>query len=35
VPILDGGHLTFYAIEALRGKPLNEETRKWRSGLSG
>ncbi len=28
VPILDGGHLTFYAIEALRGKPLNEETQE-------
>ena len=24
VPILDGGHLTFYALEALRGKPLDE-----------
>ncbi|MEQ1613570.1 MAG: RIP metalloprotease RseP [Hyphomicrobiaceae bacterium] len=28
VPILDGGHLTFYAIEALRGKPLNEDTQE-------
>jgi regulator of sigma E protease len=24
VPVLDGGHLLFYAIEALRGKPLGE-----------
>ena len=28
VPILDGGHLTFYAIEAIRGKPLNEDTQE-------
>jgi len=24
VPILDGGHLLFYAIEAVTGRPLNE-----------
>lgn len=24
VPVLDGGHLLFYAIEALRGRPLGE-----------
>ena len=24
VPVLDGGHLLFYAIEALRGKPMGE-----------
>lgn len=24
VPVLDGGHLAFYAIEAVRGKPLSE-----------
>jgi regulator of sigma E protease len=29
VPILDGGHLTFYAIEALRGKPLSEQTQEF------
>jgi regulator of sigma E protease len=23
IPVLDGGHLTFYLIEAIRGKPLN------------
>lgn len=26
VPVLDGGHLAFYAIEAVRGKPLSERT---------
>ncbi len=25
VPVLDGGHLLFYAIEAVRGRPLSEE----------
>ena len=24
IPLLDGGHLMFYAIEAIRGRPLNE-----------
>jgi regulator of sigma E protease len=24
IPILDGGHLLFYAIEAVRGRPLSE-----------
>lgn len=28
IPILDGGHLLFYLIEALRGKPLNENVEK-------
>jgi regulator of sigma E protease len=28
IPVLDGGHLTFYAIEALRGKPLSEDTQE-------
>lgn len=28
VPILDGGHLAFYAIEAIRGKPLDEGTQE-------
>ena len=28
VPVLDGGHLTFYAIEAIRGKPLSEDTQE-------
>jgi regulator of sigma E protease len=28
VPLLDGGHLLFYAIEALRGKPLSERAQE-------
>jgi regulator of sigma E protease len=26
IPILDGGHLLFYGIEAIRGRPLSERT---------
>ncbi|MBI5234527.1 MAG: RIP metalloprotease RseP [Deltaproteobacteria bacterium] len=26
IPVLDGGHLVFFAIEFIRGKPLNEKT---------
>jgi regulator of sigma E protease len=35
IPILDGGHLVFYAIEAVRGKRLSEEIQEWsfRAGL--
>lgn len=35
VPILDGGHLLFYAAEAIRGKPLNESVQEigFRIGL--
>lgn len=29
VPMLDGGHLLFYFIEALRGKPLSEKAQEW------
>lgn len=29
VPILDGGHLVFYAAEAIRGKPLNEQVQEF------
>ena len=29
VPVLDGGHLLFYAIEALRGKPLNQRMQEF------
>lgn len=29
IPMLDGGHLTFYAIEALRGKPLSERIQEY------
>ncbi len=28
VPLLDGGHLLFYAIEAARGKPLSERAQE-------
>jgi regulator of sigma E protease len=28
VPMLDGGHLVFYGIEALRGRPLSEKTQE-------
>jgi len=29
VPMLDGGHLLFYIIEAVRGKPLSEKAQEW------
>jgi regulator of sigma E protease len=29
VPLLDGGHLLFYAIEAVRGKPLSERAQEF------
>jgi regulator of sigma E protease len=36
VPLLDGGHLMFYAIEALRGRPLSERAQEigFRIGLA-
>ncbi len=36
VPMLDGGHLLFYAIEAVRGKPLGEKSMEYgfRVGLA-
>jgi regulator of sigma E protease len=36
VPLLDGGHLFLYGIEAIRGKPLSEKTLEWcyRFGLA-
>jgi regulator of sigma E protease len=36
VPLLDGGHLLFYAIEASRGRPLSEQAQEWglRVGLA-
>ncbi len=36
VPMLDGGHLLFYGIEALRGRPLGERAQEWgfRIGLA-
>ena len=35
IPMLDGGHLLFYALEALRGRPLGERTQEmgFRFGL--
>lgn len=29
IPLLDGGHLLFYAIEAVRGRPLSEQTQEF------
>lgn len=29
IPMLDGGHLVYYAIEAIRGKPLGEQAQEW------
>src|SRR3546814_1987702 len=29
VPMLDGGHLLFYAVEALRGRPLGERAQEY------
>lgn len=36
IPMLDGGHLLFYAIEAIRGRPLSERTQEmgFRIGLA-
>ena len=36
IPLLDGGHLLFYAIEGVRRKPLRAETQEWafRTGLA-
>lgn len=29
IPMLDGGHLVFYTIEAIRGKPVSENAQEW------
>lgn len=29
VPMLDGGHLAFYAVEAVQGRPLAEKVQEW------
>ena len=29
IPLLDGGHLAFYAIESVRGRPLGERAQEW------
>jgi len=36
IPMLDGGHLLFYGIEAVRGRPLSESTQEigFRIGLA-
>ena len=36
VPMLDGGHLLFYAIEAVRRRPVGEQAQEWafRGGLA-
>jgi regulator of sigma E protease len=36
VPMLDGGHLVYYAIEAVRGRPLGDRAQEWglRIGLA-
>ena len=36
IPMLDGGHLLFYSIEAIRGRPLSESTQEigFRIGLA-
>lgn len=36
VPMLDGGHLALYTVEAVRRRPLGERTQEWvfRSGLA-
>jgi regulator of sigma E protease len=36
IPLLDGGHLLFYAIEAIRGRPLSERVQEYgfRFGLA-
>ena len=36
IPMLDGGHLLFYAIEAVRGRPLGDRAQEWgfRIGLA-
>ncbi|MFW2829953.1 RIP metalloprotease RseP [Sphingomonas sp. ID0503] len=36
VPMLDGGHLLFYTLEGLRGRPIGQKVQEWafRSGLA-
>jgi len=35
IPLLDGGHLAFYAMEAVKGSPINEKFQEYamRTGL--
>lgn len=34
IPVLDGGHLLFYGLEALRGRPLGDRAQEW-AGMAG
>ena len=36
IPVLDGGHLLYYAVEAIRGRPLGERAQEmgFRLGLA-
>ena len=36
IPLLDGGHLFFYAVEGVRRRPLQPEAQEWafRTGLA-
>lgn len=29
IPVLDGGHLLFYLVELVRGRPLSERVQTW------
>ena len=29
IPVLDGGHLLFYLVEWVRGRPLSERVQAW------
>ena len=29
IPLLDGGHLMYYGLEAIRGRPLGEKTQEF------
>ncbi len=36
IPVLDGGHLVFFALEAVRGRPLTQRAQEWglKTGLA-
>ncbi len=36
IPVLDGGHLLFFALEAVRGRPLHQRAQEWglKTGLA-
>ncbi len=33
IPMLDGGHILFYLVEAIKGKPLSEKAQEWGFGI--